>query len=320
MITSKKWSKGTAVNGRLKTDSLAWRNTRQLLVLAIPGILWFVIFAYIPMFGSIIAFKDFDYAKGIWLSDWNGLENFKYLFSTDDAMRIFRNTVLYNAVFIIFGTAISVMTAVFLDFTKRRVFIKIYQTALFLPHLISWVVVAYIALAMFSFTNGFFNHLLGSIGKEPVSWYMEPKYWPIILIAFNVWKTIGFNVLVYYGSIMGIDSSLYEAAAIDGASKTQMIFKITMPLLKPTIILMFIMSIGNMMRADFGLFYYVPNDQGALYAVTDVIDTYIYRALKTLGDVAGSSAASVFQSVVGLGLVLLSNYVVKKIDADSAMF
>ena len=320
MITKKRLTRKVDGGYKTKTSSLAWKNTRQLCLLALPGIIWFIVFAYIPMFGSIIAFKDFDYAKGMWLSDWNGLENFKYLFSTDDAMRIFRNTILYNAVFIVLGTTVSVMTAIFLDFTKRRIFIKIYQTALFLPHLISWVVVAYIALAMFSFTNGFFNHLLVAWGKDPVSWYMEPKYWPVILIAFNVWKTIGFNVLVYYGSIMGIDSTLYEAAAIDGTSKAQMVFKITLPLLKPTIILMFIMSIGNMMRADFGLFYYVPNDQGALYAVTDVIDTYIYRSLKTLGDISGSSAASVFQSVVGLGLVLLSNYAVKKIDADSAMF
>ncbi len=320
MLDIKKRQSELSGTRRLNNNPLAWASTKQLTLLALPGILWFVIFAYIPMFGLVIAFKDFDYAKGIWLSDWNGLENFKYLFGTDDAVRILRNTVCYNAVFILLGTVVSVMTAIFLDFTKRRIFIKVYQTALFLPHLISWVVVAYIGLALFSFSNGFFNHFLISIGKEPVSWYMEPKYWPFILVIFNIWKTIGFNVLVYYGTIIGIDSTLYEAGAIDGANRAQMVFKITLPLLKPTIILMFIMSIGSMMRADFGLFYYVPNNQGALYAVTDVIDTYIYRALKTLGDIPGSSAASVFQSVVGLGLVLLSNFVVKKIDADNAMF
>ncbi len=297
-----------------------WRTTAELGILAVPAVVWFILFAYIPMFGVIIAFKDFEYAKGIFGSSWNGFENFKYLFATNDAFRILRNTILYNLAFIVTGTVVPIAVAMLLDKIQSRNFIKFCQTTMFLPHFISWVIVAFIAQQFFSLNNGFLNHIIEMFGGERISWYTEKTPWILILIIVRLWKVLGFNTIIYYGSIIGIDSSLYEAARIDGASEWQVSRKITLPLLMPTIMILFIMATGNILRADFGLFYYVPNNQGPLYPVTDVIDTYIYRALKVSGDIPGSSAASFVQSVVGLVIVFLSNYITKKIDPDNALF
>ena len=296
------------------------KSTAELGILALPAVVWFIIFAYIPMFGIIIAFKDFEYAKGIFGSAWNGFENFKYLFATNDAFRILRNTILYNIAFIVLGTIIPIMVAMLLDRVKSRNFIKFCQTTMFLPHFISWVVVAFIAQQFFSTNTGLLNHVIEMFGGETVSWYTEKTPWIFIIIIVRMWKVIGFNTIIYYGSIIGIDSSLYEAARIDGANEWQVARKITLPLLMPTIMILFIMATGNILRADFGLFYYVPNNQGPLYPVTDVIDTYIYRALKVSGDIPGSSAASFVQSVAGLVIVFISNYITKKIDPDNALF
>ena len=296
------------------------KSTAELGILALPAVVWFIIFAYIPMFGIIIAFKDFEYAKGIFGSSWNGFENFKYLFATNDAFRILRNTILYNIAFIVLGTIIPIMVAMLLDRVKSRNFIKFCQTTMFLPHFISWVVVAFIAQQFFSTNTGLLNHVIEMFGGEKVSWYTEKTPWIFIIIIVRMWKVIGFNTIIYYGSIIGIDSSLYEAARIDGANEWQVARKITLPLLMPTIMILFIMATGNILRADFGLFYYVPNNQGPLYPVTDVIDTYIYRAPKVSGDIPGSSAASFVQSVAGLVIVFISNYITKKIDPDNALF
>lgn len=296
------------------------KSTAELGVLAMPAVIWFIVFAYIPMFGIIIAFKDFEYAKGIFGSAWNGFENFKYLFVTNDAYRILRNTILYNIAFIVLGTVIPIMVAMLLSRVTSRRFIKFCQTSMFLPHFISWVVVAFIAQQFFSTNTGLMNHLIEMFGGEKVSWYTEKIPWIFIIIIVRIWKILGFNTIIYYGSIIGIDSSLYEAARIDGANEWQVARKITLPLLMPTIMILFIMAIGNILRADFGLFYYVPNNQGPLYPVTDVIDTYIYRALKVSGDIPGSSAASFVQSVVGLVIVFIANHITKKIDPDNALF
>lgn len=297
-----------------------WKSTAELGILALPAIVWFIVFAYIPMFGIVIAFKDFEPLKGIFGSEWNGFENFKYLFATNDAYRILRNTILYNFAFIVLGAVIPIIVAMLLEKIKSKTFIKFCQTTMFLPHFISWVIVAFIAQQFFSVNSGLLNHIIGIFGGEKVSWYTETTPWIFIIIIVRLWKTLGFNTIVYYGSIIGIDSSLYEAARIDGASEWQISRKITLPLLMPTIMILFIMATGNILRADFGLFYYVPNNQGPLYPVTDVIDTYIYRALKISGDIPGSSAASFVQSVTGLVIVFITNYITKKIDADNALF
>ena len=300
--------------------TLEWRNTLSLGALTVPAVVWFIIFCYIPMFGIVIAFKDFDYAKGIFGSDWCGFDNFLYLFKSNDIFRILKNTILYNATFIVVGTAVAVAMALMLDSVKSKMFIKFTQTTIFLPYFISWVVVAFVAQQMFALNNGAMNSLIEFFGGEKISWYTNTAPWPFIIVIANLWKQIGFNTIVYYGAILGIDSSIYEAAKIDGANTRQIITKITLPLLKPTIMILFIMSIGSILRADFGLFYYLPNNQGPLYPVTDVIDTYIYRALKVSGDLTGSSAASFVQSVVGLALVLIANKITKNIDPENALF
>lgn len=309
-----------ATKKKKRRMTLEWRSTISLSFLTLPAIVWFIIFCYIPMFGIIIAFKDFDYARGIFGSDWCGFKNFEYLFKSNDAIRILRNTILYNAAFIVVGTVAAITVALMLDAVKSKALVKFTQTTIFLPYFISWVVVAFVTQQMFSLNNGAINSLIETFGGEKISWYTDTKWWPIILLIANLWKTIGFNTIVYYGSILGIDSSLYEAARIDGANGRQVITKITLPLLKPTIVILFIMSIGSILRADFGLFYYLPNNQGPLYPVTDVIDTYIYRALKVSGDLTGSSAASFVQSVVGLVLVLITNSITKKLDPENALF
>jgi len=232
-----------ATKKKKRRMTLEWRSTISLGFLTLPAIVWFIVFCYIPMFGIIIAFKDFDYAKGIFGSDWCGFDNFVYLFKSNDAFRILRNTILYNFSFIVIGTIAAIAMALMLDSIKSKAFIKFTQTTIFLPYFISWVVVAFVTQQMFALNNGAMNSLIEFFGGEKVLWYTNTKAWPIILIIANLWKQIGFNTIVYYGSILGIDSSLYEAARIDGASGRQCITKITLPLLKPTIVILFIMSI-----------------------------------------------------------------------------
>ena len=310
----------TAQKKKKRRMTLEWRSTLSLGTLTIPAVIWFIVFCYIPMFGIIIAFKDFDYAKGIFGSEWCGIDNFLYIFKSNDIYRILRNTILYNATFIIVGAVAAISIALMLDSIKSKLFIKFTQTTIFLPYFISWVVVAFVTQQMFSLNNGAMNSLIEFFGGEKFAWYTNTAPWPVILVLANLWKQVGFNTIVYYGAILGIDSSIYEAARIDGANARQIITKITLPLLKPTIMILLIMSIGSILRADFGLFYYLPNNQGPLYPVTDVIDTYIYRALKVSGDLTGSSAASFVQSVVGLILVLITNKITKKLDPENALF
>ncbi len=316
--------KGRTANSRVKSkvkiSRLEHRKSIQLSILAIPGIIWFLIFCYVPMGGIVIAFKNYKANLGIFGSKWVGLDNFKFLFSTNDAYIILRNTILYNFASIILTAVVAVGIALLLDTIRNRICLRVYQTALFLPRFISWVVGGYMALILFRYDYGLLNHLRAALGMEPVSWYLETKYWPAILMIANIWKSMGYNCLVYYGSIIGIDSEIYEAAEIDGATSWRKIRYITLPLIKPTIITLSLMSIGSIMRSDFGLFYYVPNNSGALYSVTNVLDTYIYRALRITGDMAGSAAGSVFQSIAGFIMVVACNALVRKIDPDSSLF
>lgn len=316
ILTEKKTKSGVVRKRRRR----GMGKTLQLLCLALPGIIWLIVFAYVPMGGALVAFKNFKPKQGIIGSAWNGLENFKFLFSSDAATKILLNTLFYNFLSIFIVAAVSVMIALFMDLIDKRVYLKTYQTVLFLPRFISWVVVGYMATILFHYEYGLLNQLLEWFGMKPISWYLEPGPWRTILLSFNVWKTMGYTSLIYYGTIIGIDSEIYEAAEIDGAGPLKKIFYITLPLLKSTIIVMSLMSVGSIMRADFGLFYYVTNNSGALYDVADVLDTYIFRALRGAGEVSSSAAASFFQSVVGLLMVLVCNGIVRKIDNDSALF
>lgn len=305
---------------RLRKSRLKIQKNFQLILLALPGLVWFFIFCYIPMAGSVIAFKDYRPKAGIWGSEWVGLDNFKFLFGSNNAGRLLFNTIFYNFLSIFIVAAVSILIALLMDLVGKRIYLKTYQTLLFLPRFISWVVVGYMGMILFHYEYGVMNQIVKAFGGEQISWYLEPKYWRVIIPIFNVWKTMGYTSLIYYGTIIGIDTQIFESAEIDGAGTFRKIWYITLPLLKSTVIVMSLMSVGSIMRADFGLFYYVPNNSGALYEVTDVLDTYIYRALRGAGDMASSAAASFFQSVVGLIMVVSCNAIVKKIDSDSSLF
>ncbi|RAR43913.1 sugar ABC transporter permease [Paenibacillus sp. MDMC362] len=287
----------------------------------LPGLIYLLINNYLPLFGLSIAFKDVNYSKGIWDSDWIGFKNFEYLFKTDDAFIITRNTILYNAAFIVLGLIVSVGIAILLNEIRNKVASRFYQSVIILPFLISIIIVSYLVYAMFSVNTGMVNKtLLPALGLDPVSWYTEPKYWPFILTVVHIWKAAGYSCIVYLAAIIGIDPEYYEAAKLDGASKWMQIRKITLPMITPVITILTLLGIGRIFYSDFGLFYQVPMDSGALFSTTNVIDTYVFRGLMQLGDIGMSSAAGFYQSLVGFVLVLVSNYVVRKIDKNNALF
>lgn len=313
----------TATARRLQPTSRHRKNrtTLALLLLALPALIYLFVNNYIPMMGIFIAFKNLDFSKGIFRSEWCGLDNFKYLFQTKDAWIMTRNTVLYNLVFIVLGTVLSVMIAIFMCEILNKIWSKLFQSALVLPNLISMIVVAYIAFAFLSADSGLINNsILKPSGKETVNWYMESKYWPFILTIVQLWKTAGYSSIVYIASISGIDRGLYEAARLDGAGKMRQIFDITLPMIRPTIIMMVLLSVGRIMSSDFGLFYQVPMNSGALYPATQTIDTYVYRGLMQMQDFGMSSAAALYQSVVGFILVLVCNGITRKLSSDEALF
>ncbi|MEK5238891.1 ABC transporter permease subunit [Paenibacillus sp. FSL L8-0470] len=307
--------------GKIRNTTRDVVRNKVLLFMVLPGTLWFLFFSYLPMIGTVIAFKEYRFSKDGFLasivnSKWVGWDNFKFLFTTNDAYLITRNTLLYNMAFIVVGLILSVLLAVVLSEIANKKLAKLYQTGMFLPYFLSWVVVGYFAFSFLSSERGLLNEIFGS----HISWYSESKYWPFILIFVYLWKAVGYNSVVYLAAIMGIDKSLYEAAMIDGASKFQQIRNITLPLLSPIITIMTLLAIGKIFYADFGLFYQVPRDSGTLYSVTNVIDTYVYRGLKTTGEIGMSTAAGLYQSVVGFVLVITSNYIVRRFDKDSALF
>ncbi len=289
--------------------------------MTLPGMLYLFLNNYIPICGLFIAFKDIDYSKGIFKSDWNGFENFKYLFRTEDAFIITRNTILYNLTFIILNVVICVAVAIMLSEVSKKFMMKFYQTALLLPHLISIIIIAYIVYAFLNSDTGFINHSIqGALGNDPINFYAESKYWPFILVIVQVWKTMGYTSIIYFSAILGIDRSLYEAAVVDGAGKMKQIFYITLPLLRPTVITLVLMNVGRIFYSDFGLFLQVPMNQGALFNVTNTIDTYVYRALLLNNDIGMASAAGLYQSIVGFILVLGANLLVRKLDPENALF
>ncbi len=291
--------------------------------MAVPGMLYFFINNYIPMAGIMIAFKKIDYSVGIFKSPWNGLNNFKPLFVSasggilaSDAFKITKNTLLYNIAFIVLGIIVGVVVGICLSDIMSSILQKFFQTSILLPQLISYVIVAYIVYAFFSNDAGLVNHVLGT----NINFYSEPKYWPFVLIFINIWKMAGYNGIIFLSSIVGIDKSIYEAASIDGATRWQKIKFITLPLLKPTIMTLFMLQVGRIMYSDFGLFYQVPLDSGALRSVTDTIDTYVYRFLMTMNNIGVSSAASTYQAIVGFILVMVVNSIVRRVDEQNALF
>lgn len=311
---------------RCEKTSVRHKRTRinssqmQLLFLALPAFLIIFVFAYLPMGGVIIAFKDFKYAKGIFGSAWNGLDNFKFFFQSNDALRIIRNTLGYNVTFLVLGMIFSMALALLVSFIRKSLISRFYQSALILPHLMSWVIVAYISLTLLDYNNGVLNQVLKACGSNVVSWYSEPKYWPFILTFSHLWKTVGYNCLVYYASIIGIDESLYEAARIDGATTMQCVKHITIPMITNTMIVLLILGVGGIFGGDFGLFYQMTQNSGFLVEVSDVIPTYNFRTLMVLGNVGVSAAVGFLQSILGMLLVLGTNWVANRIDDGSGLF
>ncbi len=292
----------------------------QVYSLAAIPILLIALFNYIPMFGVIIAFKNYRFDKGILGSDWVGFENFKMLVLSNDFTVITRNTLLLNALFIVCGMIAAILLAVLLYEITSRKSTKVYQTIMITPHFLSWVVVGYMAYAILHPQNGFLNRIIMNLGGEATDWYSKPGVWPVILMICSVWKHVGMDSIIYYAALMGIDASLYESADLDGANSWQRTFYITLPEILNLVVLLTILKIGSIFRADFGLFYQITRDVGALYSATDVIDTYIYRTMREIGDMGVSSAAGLLQSVVGFVLVVVTNWASKKIDPDYGLF
>ena len=292
-----------------------------IYLMALPALLYFLVNNYIPMGGIVIAFKNYRYNLGIWGSDWAGFKNFEFLFKTNDAWLITRNTILYNLAFIVLGTVFSIAIAILLNEVRSRKLKKFYQTVALIPHLFSMVVVSYITYGLLSTDLGFINNsVLPFFGIDPISWYTEPSYWPAILIIVQLWFSVGYNCIIYLSTLLSIDKGYYEAASIDGAGTWHKIRHIMLPFLKPTIMVVLLMSLGRIFYSDFGLFYQVPMGSGALYNVTTTIDTYVYRGLMGSNNVGMASAAGVYQSVVGFALVLVANVVVNKVSKENALF
>ncbi|MDI4645092.1 ABC transporter permease [Cohnella hashimotonis] len=305
--------------GWIRNEIRLLRKNRELLILALPGILFKLVIAYLPMIGLILAFKNFRYDRGIFGSEWVGFRNFEFLFKAEDAYRIIRNTLLYNFAYIITGTIAALLLALLLNELSGRL-MKIYQTVLFLPFFLSMVLVGYIGNAFLDFENGFANKVLAFLGFPEHNWYLETTPWMYILPLIALWKGVGFSTLVYYAGMTGISTEYYEAAKLDGATRIQMMARITLPLLKPLVIILFILGLGNIFRGDFGLHYFIPNNVGPNFPTTDIIDTYVYRALTKLGDINSAAAVGFLQSFVGLVTVVSANYIVRRIDRDNALF
>lgn len=299
------------------------RRNNILLLLTLPAVIWFILFAYMPMFGIIIAFKRMDYSLGIFGSEWVGLKNFEFIFKSQDAFTITRNTILYNLVWIPLGTAAAVAFAIMYDALSRKkvnVVNKINQTLSIMPYFLSWVVVVYFAESLLNVDKGFLNKTISLFGGQPLNWYAEPKYWPFILTITNLWKTVGYSSIVYYASIRGFSNEYYEAAWIDGANWYQQVRYITLPLLKPILTIMLTLAIGGILGSDFGLFYIIPKNSGMLYSTTSTIDTYIYNGMTSGGDLGMTGAVNFYKSVVGFVLVVITTAFVRRHSKENALF
>ncbi|WP_339279367.1 ABC transporter permease subunit [Paenibacillus sp. FSL W8-1187] len=308
---------------RKESKARPWRRLlsyKTLYLMFLPGLLVLIVNNYLPIFGVFVAFKDINYIDGIFGSPWVGLRNFKFLFNNPDALRAVRNTVLYSITFMTLTTIGAIIVSLLFNELKNKLAAKFYQSFMILPYFLSMVVVSYLVLAFLSPQGGFLNTVLESFGMEPIDWYTSTAHWPYILVIVTLWKNIGYSAVVYIAGIAGIDTEYYEAAVIDGASRWRQAWHITLPMIRPLIIILTLLSMSSIFVSDFGLFYQVPLNSGVLYDSTDVIDTFVYRALITLNDIGMSSAAALVQSVVGFILVLGSNALVRRISKEDALF
>ena len=303
------------------------KKTLMLLSMVAPGAIWLLLLRYLPMGGIILAFKNYKiypkdptFLNNLIHSKWVGLDNFKFLFTTGDSWVMIRNTLAYNIVFIILGVIIPVAFAIMMSELSKKFVAKTYQTLMFFPYFLSWVVVSYFLNAFIDAQYGLIPMAQRAAGETAVSWYTTPGPWPYIIVFANLWKNVGYSTVLYLAAIAGIDQTQYEAAAIDGASKWQQILHVTLPNLRTMIAILFILNVGKIFNADFGLFWNVPMQNGALFSVTQVIDTYIYRVLMNTGNIGQSTAAGLLQNIVGFICIIGANAVVKKIASDSTLF
>ncbi|MEG0047796.1 MAG: ABC transporter permease subunit [Clostridia bacterium] len=288
--------------------------------MALPVTVLLILFNYLPMFGLVLAFKDFNVRDGIFGSPWYGFKNFEFLFKTSDAWLITRNTLCYNFAIIILSTLLAVILAVLLDGLRSKLLSRTFQTVLIMPYFLSWIAVGFIGYAFLNPDKGLINSVLATYGVKPVLWYSKVEAWPFILVFTAIWKSVGYSSVMYLATITGISRDYYEAAAMDSATKWQQFCHITLPFLKPMLIILTLLSIGKIFYADFGLFYHLPRQSGQLYPVTNVIDTYVYNGLKVTGNIGMSAASNFYQSVVGFVLVLAANLTVRKIDPEYSLF
>ena len=302
------------------------KKTLWLLTMVAPGAIWLILIRYLPMFGIVMAFLDYrlptrkmPFPINLLHSDWVGLDNFQFLF-TSDALTMIRNTLGYNIVWIALGLVLAVALAIMMSELTKKALAKTYQTLMFFPYFLSWVVAAYFLFAFLDPTNGMIVRAQKAAGVTPIDWYNEPKYWPVILTICSMWKNTGYSTVLYLSAITGIDRSQYEAAAVDGATRWQQMLHVTLPHLKPIIIVLLIMNVGKIFNADFGLFWSVPMNSAPLFPVTQVVDTYVYRSYKFTGDVGMSTAAGFLQNLVGFICIMGANAIVRRLDEDSSLF
>lgn len=295
-----------------------WKN-KMLYLMTLPTIIWVLIFCYYPMYGVLIAFKKFSYKEGIWGSPWAGMSNFEFLFNYNGVGRIFFNTIFLNVLFLVSSTLLSIVLALVFVEIKNKTYNKIVQTIAIFPHFVSWTVVAMFMSGIIG-SSGIVTRWIIEAGGEDPAFYNNATWWPVILMLLRIWQGAGYGTIVYVAAITGFDQEMYEAARVDGATRMQQITRITLPLLKTTAIMLTIMGIGKIFNGDFGMIYALVGDNSSLYPTTDVIDTFVYRALRQLNNLGMSTATSLFQSVVGLILVFLTNLITKKVEPDAAIF
>ena len=292
----------------------------RLTIMIAPVVLYVLLFSYFPMFGIILAFKDFNYTKGILGSDWTGFVNFKYLFQSGIILRVTVNTVLYNLAFIISGTVVQITVALFLSDIPGKHYKKATQTMMLFPFFISWVVAGSIVFNLLSNRYGLINNLLTSFGMAKIDFMNTPGLWPFIILFFQVWKGVGYGSIVYLSAISGIDHEIYEAAEIDGASIFMRIRRVTLPLLKPTVVILILLALGNIVRGDFAMFYNLTGNNALLFNVTDIVDTFVFRSLINMQNYGMSTAAGLYQSILGFILIISVNAVLRKVQPDYSLF
>ena len=297
-----------------------FKKNKPLFVMILPAVVLIIVMAYLPMSGLILAFKNYRFDLGVFGSDWNGIENFRYLFESGTGWLITKNTIVYNLVNLITSQLLAIIIAIFISEINKKFFKKISQSLIFLPYFISWVIVGTFVFAIFNYETGLLNSIIKALGGDPVNVYEMPGIWPVIIACFNSWKWCGYNSVIYIAAIVGVDAEIYEAASVDGANIFQRIRNITLPSIRATIITMLLLNVGRILRGDFEMFYQIVGQNGQLFNATDVIDTYVFRSLLQNSNLGMSAAASLYQSILCFVIIIVVNRIVKKVDESNALF